>query len=266
MMSLSCVEELLKAVGDRFTEFLVRVDRFEKEFRFEGEVSGDIFTLALLNYLLNRCKAFRAPTLREIYFNCDGRYLYIQTGFWDRSDMLVMQINKLANGLFEQYSQAISKLPKEVGRTSEEEELLEHLSKFDTFIIETLPPGSNKLLYNIIDIAYTAPPIGASIDGYILSDPSIFIEPNNTSPEINGITFQANITSQQTREGVLYQVFFYPSTRKIKENVHHSNEEEYIKIGRKGTCLVKDKLLDEFDRLISLLDGTFSFALTYLLY
>ena len=265
-MSLSCVEELLKAVNDRFTEFLVRVDRFEKEFRFEGEVGGDIFTLALLNYLLNRCKAFRATTLNEVRFNCDGRYLYIHIGFWSQSETLEIQRNRLTNGLFERYLQTTGKLPKEVGRTSEEEEFLEHLSEFDTFIIETLPPGSNKLLYNIIDIAYTAPPIGASIDGYILSDPSIFIEPNNTSPEINGITFQANITSQQTRERVLYQVFFYPSTRKIKENVGHSNEEEYVKISRKGACLVKDKLLDEFDRLISLLDGTFSFALTYLLY
>jgi len=266
-MSLSCVEELLKAVSDRFTEFLVRVDWFEKGFRSsEGEVGGDIFTLALLNYLLNHCKAFRATTLNEIRFNCDGRYLYIHIGFWDRADMLVMQTNRLANGLFERYSQAISKLPKEAGRTSEEEELLEHLSKFDTFAIETLPPGANKLLYNIIDIAYTAPPIGATIDGYILSDPSIFIEPNNTSPKINGITFQANIASLQAREGVLYQVFFYPSTRKIKENVRHGNEEEYVKIGRKGACLVKDKLLDELNRLISLLDGTFSLALTYLLY
>jgi len=265
-MSLSCVEELLKAVGDRFIEFLVRVDRFEKEFRFEGKVGGVIFTLALLNYLLNHCKVFRSTTLREIYFNCEGRYLYIHIGFWSQSETLEIQRNRLANGLFEWYLQTISKLPKDIGRTSEEEELLKHLSKFDTFIIETLPPGSNKLLYNIIDVAYTAPPIGALIDGYILSDPSIFIEPNNTSPEINEITFQANITSHKAREGVLYQVFFYPSTRKIKENVRHSNEEEYVKIGRKGACLLKDKLLDEFDRLISLLNGAFSLALSYLLY
>jgi hypothetical protein len=264
-MSLSCVEELLRTVSDRLTEFLVRVDRFEKEFRFEGEVGGVIFTLALLNYLLNRCKTFRAPELREVYFNCDGRYLYIQTGFWSQFETKI-QRNRLANGLFEQYSQAISKLPKEDWITSEEEELLKHLSKFDTFIIVSPSLSSIKLLYNIIAIVYKAPPMRASIDGYILNDPAIAIKPSNISPEKNEITFQANITSHQAREEILYQVFFYSSTRKIKENVRHNNEEEYVKIGRKGACLVKDKLLDEFDRLISLLDGTFSFALIYLLY
>jgi hypothetical protein len=60
-------------------------------------------------------------------------------------------------------------------------------------------------------------------------------------------------------------VFFYPPTRKIEEKVLGDGE-EYAKAGRKGACLVKDRLLDEFNRLMNLLNGAFSSALTYLLY
>jgi hypothetical protein len=52
MMSLSCVEELLKTVSDKFTEFLVRADRFERGLQFEDKVGRYIFTLACLTTCL----------------------------------------------------------------------------------------------------------------------------------------------------------------------------------------------------------------------
>jgi len=85
-MSLSCVEDLLREVANKTNEFLIRVDGFERGFQAEEKVGRYIFTLALLNYLLNRCLAFRVEhNLEAVYFNCDGRYLYIQTDSWKSS-------------------------------------------------------------------------------------------------------------------------------------------------------------------------------------
>jgi hypothetical protein len=266
MMSLSCVEELLRTVSDRFTEFLVKADRFERAFQFEDKVGRYIFTLALLNYLLNRCLAFRVEReLEVVYFNCDGRYLYIQTDSWKSSwsDPDVgtkIERNIFANALFNYYAQSTSNLPKSSAMTDEEREFLSHLSKVNTIIIT--PPYSRptELLY-ITNLVYRAAPIEVSVNGDILRDPSLLIIPDATKPEVDEVAFLADITLKE----IPYQVYFYPSSGKIEETIY-SEYKEYAWVGRQGACLVKDKLLDEFSRLMNLLNGAFSSALTYLLY
>jgi hypothetical protein len=265
-MSLSCVEELLRTVSDRFTEFLVKADRFERSLHLEGKVGRYIFTLALLNYLLNRCAPFRITReLDLISFNCDGRYLSIQTDSWKSSwsDPDVgskIEKNIFANALFNYYAQSTSNLLKSSAMTDEEREFLSHLSKVNTIIIT--PPYSRpiELLY-ITNLVYRAAPIEVSVNGDILRDPSLLIIPDDTKPEVDEVAFLADITLKE----IPYQVYFYPSSGKIEETIY-SEYKEYAWVGRQGACLVKDKLLDEFNRLMSLFNGAFSLALSYLLY
>jgi len=256
----------LRTVSDRFTEFLIRVDRFEKGFQFGDKVGRYIFTLALLNYLLNRCTPFRVEgELEAVYFNCDGRYLYIKTGSWESSwdDWDIgskIRRNNFANALFNYYVQATSNLRKSAVMTNEERELLSRLSKVNTIAI--IPPylRPTELLY-ITNLAYRTTPIEVSVNRDILKDPSLLIIPNATKPELNEVAFMPDIT----RHEVPYHVYFYPSSGKIEEDIY-SEYREYAWVGRQGACLVKDRLLNEFNRLMNLLNGAFSLALSYLLY
>jgi len=247
-------------------EFLVRVNNFERGFQAEEKVGRYIFTLALLNYLLNRCLAFRVEyNLEAVYFNCDGRYLYIQTDSWKSSwsDPDVgskIEKNMFANALFNSYAQSTSNLPKSAVMTNEEQEFLSHLSKVNTIAIIPLYLRPTELLY-ITNLAYRAAPIEVSVNGDILRDPSLLIIPDAAKPEVDEVAFLADATLKE----LPYQVYFYPSSGKIEEHIY-SEYKEYVWVGRQGACLVKDRLLDEFNRLISLLDGAFTFALTYLLY
>jgi len=161
---------------------------------------------------------------------------------------------------FNSYAQSTSNLPKSAVMTNEEQEFLSRLSKVNTIIIT--PPYSRptELLY-ITNLAYRAAPIEVSVNGDILRDPSLLIIPDDAKPEVDAVAFLADTTLKE----LPYQVYFYPSSGKIEEHIY-SEYKEYVWVGRQGACLVKDRLLDEFNRLLNLLNGAFTFALTYLLY
>jgi hypothetical protein len=144
--------------------------------------------------------------------------------------------------------------------TNEESELLSHLSKTKTIVIQPPYFRPTELLY-IVELNYRTAPIEASVNGDILRDPTIFIILDTTKPEVDEVVFMADVT----RHELPYHVYFYPSSRKIEEHFY-SEYKEYAWVGRKGACLVKDRLLDEFSRLMDLLNGAFSLALSYLLY
>ena len=273
-MSLSCVEDLLREVANKMNEFLIRANNFERGFQAEEKVGRYIFTLALLDYLLNRCKAFSVTRgLDSISFNCDGRYLLIQTDSWEssRDDPYVgskIKRNVFANTLFEYYTQITSKLPKDRW-TNEESEFFNQLGKVNRITIgDTALPRPTEQLY-VTWLMYRTPPIEVSVNEYRFREPTISIQPNFSSPEIEEVVFMADIVIPEPGEPIPlivdYNAHLYPSTGEIRETTMNENE-KYIQIGRQGACLVKDKLLDEFNRLLNLLDGAFSFALTYLLY
>jgi len=266
----------LREVVNKTNEFLTRVDRFERGFQAEEKVGRYIFTLALLNYLLNRCKPFRVTReLDLISFNCDGRYLLIQTDSWESSwsDPEVgskIRRNIFANTLFEYYMQATGKLPKSYGWTDEEKKILDQLSRINNIIIQgEIHTRPTELLY-ILDLIYKIMPIEVSVDNtHKFKDPTISISMNNSKPKVDDVTFMADITIPEANRTppleIPYHVTFYSSSEEIRETTY-SGYEKYLWVGRKGACLVKDRLLDEFNKLMDLLNGAFTFALTYLLY
>jgi len=254
-------------------EFLIRVDKFERGFQAEEKVGRYIFTLALLDHLLNRCKPFRVTReLDLISFNCDGRYLLIQTDSWKSSwsDPEVgskIRRNILANTLFEYYMQATGKLPKTYTATDEEKKFLDQLSTTNTIVISASHP--TELLY-IVQLIYKTTPIVVSVDNeHELIEPTISIVPNGSKPKVDDVTFMANITIPEAKRTppleIPYHATFYPLSRETRETTYPEYE-KYLWVGRQGACLVKDRLLDEFNKLMNLLNGAFSFALTYLLY
>ena len=261
----------MRTVSDRFTEFLVRVNNFERAFHFEDKVGRYIFTLALLDYLLSHCLAFRVGSgLDLLSLDCGGRYVLIQTDSWESSwsDPDVgsrIKRNIFANALFSYYAQATSKLPKGLVETDDEREFLRHLSRVNTIVIG--PPYSRptELLY-IMNLAYRTTPIEASVNGHKLKDPTVLVAPDTSEPKVDHVTFLSNIALEEPRQEIDYDVALYPSTGELKEVIYLSTFEKYAWVGRQGACLVKDKLLDEFSRLMNLLNGAFSSALTYLLY
>jgi hypothetical protein len=276
-MSLSCVEDLLREMANKMNEFLIRVNNFERSFQAEDKVGRYIFTLALLNYLLNRCTPFRVTHVLDVVtFNCNGRYLGIETGSWTTSkdDPYVgskIKRNVFANTLFKYYTQATSKLPKEdYVLTDEEKKFLEHLSKVNTIIIgEATAINPTELLY-IVQVLYRTTPIEVLVDNeHKLKEPTISIVPNGSKPKVDEVTFMADITIPEANRTppleIPYHATFYSSSEEIRETTY-SGYEKYVWVGRQGACLVKNRLLDEFNRLMDLFNGAFSFALTYLLY
>jgi hypothetical protein len=272
-MSLSCVEDLLREVANKTNEFLIRVDRFEKGFQAEENVGRYIFTLALLNYLLNRCKPFRVTKeLDLVSFNCDDRYLSIQTDSWegswsDRSVDSKIKRNVFANALFEYYIQATSKLPKTYTATDEEKKFLGYLSTINTIVISASHP--TELLY-IVQLIYKTTPIVVSVDNeHKLLEPTISIVPNGSKPRVEEVTFMADITIPEAKRTIPlvipYHATFYLLTSEVDETTEVGYK-KYVWVGRQGACLVKDRLLNEFNKLMDLLNGAFTFALTYLLY
>ena len=255
-------------------EFLIRVNRFERGFQAEEKVGRYIFTLALLDYIINRCKPFRVTReLDLISFNCDGRYLLIQTDSWKSSwdDPYVgskIKRNVFANTLFEYYTQITSKLPKDIW-TNEEYEFFNQLGKVNRITIgDTALPRPTEQLY-VTWLMYRTPPIEVSVNEYGFREPTISIQPNFSSPEIEEVVFMADIVIPEPGEPIPltvdYNAHLYPSTGETRETTDPGYE-KYIQIGRQGACLVKNKLLNEFNRLLNLLNGAFTFALSYLLY
>lgn len=267
-MSEDCVRQLLRDMRDRLDDIFMGFYRVD--------MGTNIFfsTLLLLNYLLRSCKPLRRTEgLNFIALNCKNRlvnvYINIESleyGFDGKSPAEY----PLTQELYYSFKKLVEKIP--TGFSQEEMRLHERLrSEHDTFQITDREAIGT---LSISSIQYRAPLITRRMGRYELFDPSIKFGAMGTrrAPPplmkwVWDVELQLFVFDSQINETYMYNAHLERrGTEEVFTDSAPFSPGEVVKLGRKGVCLIRDKLLDEFNNFIDILKQTLGLSVLYLLY
>ena len=267
-MSEDCVRQLLREMRDRLDDIFMGLYRVD--------MSTNIFlsTLLLLNYLLMTCKPLRrAEDLHFITLKCKNRLVSVhinieslEFGFDGKSPTEYPP----TQGLYYSFKKLAEKIP--TSYSEEETRLIERLrSEHDIFQISDRSAIGT---LSISSIQYRAPLITRRMGRYEFFDPSIKFgvmgtrrAPPPLMKWVWDVELQLFVYDSQINETYMYNARLERrGTEEVFTDSAPFSPGEVVKLGRKGVCLIRGKLLEEFNNFIDLLKQLPRLTILYLLY